>query len=241
MNFSKSLMHYDAYERHEAVKRFLGNGFKGSILDVGGLSGILQSFLPDARICTLNLDKSGDVIYDGTVFPFPNRAFDTVVSLDTLEHVPAPFRQRFVRECLRVAKHQAIIAAPYGSDAHIFYESRLDNLYKDVHGSYHPWLHEHVINGLPTKLEVMELQNQVKSDGFAVDLWYAGDFERQCRIFEQSLIITRGLGRFGRLGGLYHLLASLAIWHRVEFDDQPSNNANRFYLISQAVEDLDAV
>lgn len=48
MKFLNRLGHYDLFERHEAVKRFLGEYFQGLVLDVGGLSGLLKSYLTKA-------------------------------------------------------------------------------------------------------------------------------------------------------------------------------------------------
>lgn len=42
------------------------------------------------------------VFYDGTVFPFPDGAFDYVICSHVLEHVPDV--ERFVGECFRVAR-----------------------------------------------------------------------------------------------------------------------------------------
>jgi len=65
MRVLNKLMPYDSYERHKAVDLLLGSGFRGTVLDAGGLSGSLAPFLPGAEILALNLDESGDVVYGG--------------------------------------------------------------------------------------------------------------------------------------------------------------------------------
>jgi hypothetical protein len=79
----------------------------------------------------------------------------------------------------------------------------------------------------------------ILASGHPVFLRYAGNFEQQCQIFEQSLKLTSRLGRLGRLGDIYHLLASLAIWHSVIFHNQPSEKTNRFYLVVQMAKKLE--
>ncbi len=48
-----------------------------------------------------------DIVYNGERMPFEDNTFDTVISLDTLEHVKWP--RDFVRECVRVLKPQGYI------------------------------------------------------------------------------------------------------------------------------------
>lgn len=241
MRLLNKLMHYDSYERHASVGRLLGEDFQGLILDAGGLSGSLRRFLPKARIVALNLDESGDIIYDGTVFPFKTQTFDAVISLDTLEHIPESHRNHFISECLRVTNQHVIIAAPYGSEAHVAYELRLDELFKDVHGHYHPWLHEHVVNGLPKPEALSEFKEQLAASRFAAELHYAGDFERQCRAFEQSLILTRRFGGLAWFGNIYHLLVSLALWHKLSFSKQLYEKTNRFYLVGRSLQNTEKI
>jgi len=50
-----------------------------------------------------------DVYYDGKTLPFPDRSFDTVISVQVLEHTPHP--QQVVGEMARVAKKDGLVAA----------------------------------------------------------------------------------------------------------------------------------
>src|SRR5208283_4561055 len=79
---------------------------------------VLRRFL-DARRVQLhgcNLEKlAGDPCLPPgpfTPFPFPTESFAAVVSLDILERVSAEDRRAFISECLRVARHGCVFAAP---------------------------------------------------------------------------------------------------------------------------------
>jgi hypothetical protein len=223
---------YDSYERHRAVALLLGEGYCDWMLDVGGMRGVLARYLPAAKVVALNVDKAGDVHYEGRTIPFRRDAFHSVVSLDTVEHVPAELRDSFLDECIRVARRVVLIAAPLGTPGHSAYEARLDVLYREVHGSYNCWLHEHVLHGLPTGLDLGRWQRSFGERGFSVQLRYAGDYEWQCRNMERSLWLIRRLAALGKLAGLLNLLGSLAIWRHVVLSEHPHATTNRFYLFA---------
>jgi hypothetical protein len=229
------LVHYDSYERHKAVDILLGKASCNLILDVGGLAGSLANFVR-AQVIALNVDTSGDVEYGGKSLPFGSRTFDAVVSLDTLEHLPQEFRKRFVVECTRVARRFVLIAAPLGTSAHLAYEDRLDRLYYEVCGTFNRWLHEHVIYGLPTEVELIELKQSVSDQGFSVKMLYAGDYEWQCRNFERSLLLRQSCRPLRKLSGLFNLVISLAPWRKITFSENPYDVANRFYLLGQRIQ-----
>lgn len=223
----------DGYERHKAVELLLRTRSPNQILDAGGISGALARFMPEASVMALNIDSSGDVIYGGGAFPFPSASFDAVVSLDTLEHLHPKSRRAFVNECVRTAKEFVIIAAPYGSAGHAAYEVKLDDLYEQIYGLRHRWLHEHVVNGLPSEGDLGEYRQLMIGAGFAVHTLYAGNYAHQCRVFERSLRMSGRLGPARRIGDAYHLLASLALWYDIVFHKSPYAEANRFYLVAQ--------
>lgn len=162
---------------------------------------------------------------------FGAHTVDAVVSLDTLEHLPREFRKGFVEECTRIAKRFVLIAAPLGTPAHSAYEARLDRLYYEVHGAFNRWLHEHVTHGLPTEMEVIELKHLICDRGFSVKMLYAGDYEWQCRNLERSLLLGQSFSPLQKLGGLFNLVISLALWRKITFSENPYDVANRFYLL----------
>jgi hypothetical protein len=80
--------------------------------------------------------------------PFADGAFDTIVCLDVLEHIPGPDRDAFVAELARVAARRVIVACP-SSEC-----QTLDDHMAAMLGTggrpLPEWLAEHYACGLPT-------------------------------------------------------------------------------------------
>ena len=138
---------YDVYCRHKRMAELITG--KGTILDVGGSLKELRHFV-NHPITTVDV-IGGDVIYQGNDLPFKENSFDIVVSLDTIEHVPAENRPQFLSEALRVAKKQVIIAAPMGTLAHQQAEKDLAKLHPEDR-----YLQEHIKYGLPTLVDIKD-------------------------------------------------------------------------------------
>lgn len=211
------------------VSRLLAQSLEGqaSVLDVGGRVDLLRRFTRH-RMVSLNVDGTADLLYDGGAIPFAANAFDSVVSIDTLEHLSQVQRLPFLQECLRVARVCLIVAAPYGSKPHIAREKELDNLYRSVHGRSHVYLGEHVQYGLPTPTEL---------DRFVQDLEVvdakqvlAGDYRWQARQFELSIRASQREGWGGKLQNVVSSALGLALFHPVRLRQTPYPSANRFYL-----------
>lgn len=235
MSWRLRLLPYDLYERHAVVGRLLRRVFaeeqqKGCVLDVGGRTGLLQRFTP-YEVVSLNVDGTADLRYDGRTIPFAANAFDAVINIDTLEHMPKAERLPFLQECLRVARRALIVAAPFGSPAHIAREKELDRLYRAAHGRPHPYLHEHLQYGLPTAAEVDELA--AKLEAAAAQRFLAGDYEWQARHFEQALRARKNQGVGARLQSTFNHIAGLALFHPIRLRTRPYPAANRFYLLLQ--------
>ena len=167
------------------------------------------------------------------IFPFGDCSFDVVVSLDTLEHVPPNGRAHFMVECIRVARRTLLVAAPYGTAGHSAYEAKLDNLYRDVHGDYHRWLHEHVLNGLPCEADLAQYRQMLVAGGYSATAYYCGSYEWQCRNLDRSLTLHRRLGPLRKLSGFYDLATLAAPWPEPVFAEQPAPTTNRFYLLAR--------
>jgi uridine phosphorylase len=108
----------DTFERRHIVAQHLKRSGTRSVLDVGG-EGLLQRLLPAVKCLAVNVDGSGDARYDGSTLPFPAAAFEAVVSLDTIEHLPAARRQEFVDELFHVAQKNVVLSAPFGARTQI--------------------------------------------------------------------------------------------------------------------------
>ena len=151
--------------------------------------------------------------YDGDDLPFDDCSFDVVVSLDTLEHVPPGSRVHFMAECERVARRTLLVAAPYGTPGHSAYEAKLDDLYRDVYGDHHRWLHEHVLNGLPCEADLVQYRQLLAASRLYdkdLLLWQLRMAVPQPRAFPQSPPHPRPPAQTERILRPRHACRSLA-------------------------------
>jgi len=176
----------DVYERHWVVAKHLRERRVRSVLDVGG-EGLLKRFLRGAHCVSVNVDRTGDVQYDGSMLPFGEATFDAVVSLDALEHIPPQSRQHFVAELQRVARTEVALAVPFGSPGHTDIEARALEAYRAAHGRDHVYLREHVECGLPTLDELKTL-----FVGADAEFAFCGDCRAQAAKFMRRLERTQG-------------------------------------------------
>ena len=119
-----------------------------SVLDVGCGPGALGLLEPHRRFvgCDVAFERPRPpmvpVIGAGGALPFRDGAFDVVISLDTLEHVPAGARASFVADLARVGRRYLVIAAPCGRLAQ--WADRLLDRWYALRGFSTPgWLAEH--------------------------------------------------------------------------------------------------
>jgi hypothetical protein len=103
----------------------------------------------------------------GGALPFRDRSFDAVISLDTLEHVPAGERARFVADLARVGQRRLVLAMPCGPLARLT-ERLLDGWYALRGISTPAWLAEHFQERLPDRAEV---EAAVASLGYPYRVW----------------------------------------------------------------------
>lgn len=173
---------FDRYQRYAVAARAVDIWRAGSsglrVLEVGAnVHRDLEQFLDD-RVVYMDVasqGRDGDaerfVQGDGMACPFADRAFDVVVALDVLEHVPADRRPTFLAELMRLAKRGVVIAAPFASDAVSACEGAANDYYRDLHGADYPWLAEHQARGLPDLTETMD---QIRALGWQATAWGAG-------------------------------------------------------------------
>ena len=158
---------FDQFQRYELVRTLLesvrADGERLRILDVGGRTALLREFLPSDRVELVDVIPSeveGLVLGSGAELPFKDGSFDAVCAFDTLEHVPSPLRDDFVRECARVASRYVILAGPYDSPRVAEAEETLLDFLRARLDWEHQYLLEHRQNGLPSMPAALELLEQ---------------------------------------------------------------------------------
>lgn len=159
---------FDQYSRYrstaEIVSELCGSS-AASILDVGsGELGLLGQFLPAANITYVDplldsVDAEDDRHIGGDVFTskLNNKTFDYLVSVDTLEHVPADFRSEFLTRISELGTQGLVLAFPcsdagdaVGTDEHI------SRLYQEIFGREYSWLDEHFRYELPSLEQTLD-------------------------------------------------------------------------------------
>src|SRR5438094_3825451 len=125
------------------------------VLDVGGYPGILRRFLSAGAYDVSVLDVVPD---DGTIpgyrqgsgleLPYDNKSFDVVTSLDTLEHIPANHRDKFLSELSRSAHNAVVLINPVQSIEADLAEETLDDYIHWILDAQQEQLAEHRQFGL---------------------------------------------------------------------------------------------
>lgn len=124
-----------------------------SILDVGGFDGSLAMFLPEFPIDVIDPITTG-----GSGLSIPSEAYEVVVSIDALEHVPPPDRESFLKQVSTASSHKCFINFPAR------HTLKAQQLIYELTGN--PLVKEHVDWQLPDRDEVRELLEQ---NGFDVE------------------------------------------------------------------------
>ena len=116
---------------YDEVVALLEGARRALVLDVGGGIAALELAGGDAhlKVVTLDLDYEmlrrarakvpGSILVcaDGTRLPFPDDAFDAVVMVHALEHIPEHVRPALASEIKRVSRRGVVIHGPAGDPA----------------------------------------------------------------------------------------------------------------------------
>ena len=87
--------------------------------------------------------------------PFPDRAFDYVVCVDTLEHLDRGDRPRAIAELIRVAGSRVIISGPAGGFAQWGDASYAEHITR-LRRALPDWLRQHMEHGIPSLGDMLE-------------------------------------------------------------------------------------
>ena len=90
--------------------------------------------------------------------PFADATFDVVLCVEMLEHIPGPQREAVLSELLRVGRPggRAVITFPADAAAGRL-DRTLNDRYRRRHGADHPWVVEHIREGVPATEDVVAL------------------------------------------------------------------------------------
>ena len=144
----------DVALRYLPVVDRLSTGVTGSLLEVGSGNRGLAAYFPERvigvepRPTPAASPRLRPVAATGTALPFASRSFETVVSVDVLEHLPASERPRFIEELVRVASRRLVLVFPEGARA-AAHDQSLAERYRRLHGRLDQSLAEHLEYGLP--------------------------------------------------------------------------------------------
>lgn len=218
----KLAMPPDTWERHTIVAELVGPA--ATVLDVGGVAGELEMFMPGSSVTSLNVEGPADAHFDGDRFPFEDASFDAAVSLDVLEHIPREERQRHFTELRRVTRRTVVLCCPLGSPSHTQAERDVARWYRDTAGEPHRFLEEHIANGLPT---TGEIQGMASAAGLEPELLFHGDFREANRLFKLSTEAKANrtpvaIGRYAR--------ARLGARRDAAHEERESEHTNRIFL-----------
>lgn len=158
----QALTFFDQYSRYasaaEAIRANLGSD-GATVLDVGsGHARLLGGFLPGVQVTYLDplledaTDTDGEDVLPGTLdqLESSDRRWDWALAVDTLEHVPAAERSRFLDLMLSRVEHGVILSGPYDEDAAAHrVDDRVNEVYRSKTGSDYSCLEEHMSFGLP--------------------------------------------------------------------------------------------
>lgn len=130
----------------------------GRILDVGGSAGTLNEVLrqrfPEKNIIALDVEllhaRPNMVLGDGQRMPFRDRAFDSILAGETIEHIR--YYRQFLQECWRVLEDNGVLALS---------TPNVDSWFNRLTHSYHMPLHVSLFG-------VEELKRVLREEGFTV-------------------------------------------------------------------------
>ncbi len=136
---------------------------KNLILEIGSGAIGIAPYL-NREVVGADRDFSGkecsilkQVVADALNLPFADKSFDFVIASDVLEHIPQEKRKKAIKEWLRVAKNELIIAFPEGIEA----EKQDRELYEEFKkrkclDCAEKFFQDHLKYGLPKVEEVIK-------------------------------------------------------------------------------------
>jgi len=178
----------------ERIRRIAGEQ-RLRVLDFGGLSGSLANIIRfygltrHYEIHVVDIDREAIegvelrppltgklAIAPEPPLPYPDSAFDVVVSSDVFEHIPRELRSSWANELARVARLGQVHTVPCDSQDGRWESSVIDREFDTWHratiGEPERWTAEHIENGVPTIDELTSAFHPTAIHGLAnTRLW----------------------------------------------------------------------
>ncbi len=229
MSFMKYLHGLDSYERHKIVADVIKRSECNSqtILDVGGETRIttnrLEYFLPSKKIITANVIKKTGMQVSDVELPVDDNAFDAVVSIDTLEHIPPDDRERAIEEYYRIARKEIVLTGPIDNEYQRKSEIRLNEAYKRMFGRDHHYLIDHIKYGDP-KIEDLKRWCRDKNHSIA----YTSDNTVHEKHIEKAFSFCPNIKIFNKLYKLLYTAATIKDYRPIDYLSTPKLTTRRF-------------
>jgi SAM-dependent methyltransferase len=207
----------DGALRYAAIVDLLRDRFHPElrILEVGSGAGGITEFLQfpvhglDAAFDRTELNATPYLIRiagRAQAMPFDDGEFDAVIAAEVLEHIPADDREAALREMLRVLRPSGRLIVTFPADATAREcDTRLNEAYRDRYGTDHPWVIEHLREGVPATDETRALLERLAGSGATVSV--LRHLQRDAWLFQQLVYsarrwfaVTLPLGLHSRLG-----------------------------------------
>lgn len=200
--------------RYLPVARFLkAHVPDGSVLEVGSSSKGITPYVEHSIV-------GSDASFPGAIalalmpvvargrLPFRDRSFDTVISLDTLEHVPREFRQLFINEMFRIARRYVIVGFPEG-DAAERHDAAMEGYFVRQNAEAHEYFVEHREYKIPRQEDV---STYLKNAAGTTDREYDVHRTTNVNITLRSIFMRTVWNKSRLMQKLYTILTALSRW-----------------------------
>lgn len=173
-----TIMFFDQYQRYHTAAELIrkiqnrteNRPLSGlSCLEVGANEHRdLGKELPDLEIFYTDLHLPESMKEDDHCFTadatdlkeVADNSYDFCIAMDVFEHIPRGKRRSFITELYRVCKTAVIMSFPYNAPEVVQTEHEVNDMYRDLFGQDHPWLIEHIENGLPDREKTERVLNE---------------------------------------------------------------------------------
>jgi len=143
------------------------------VLDVGSGAIGVGMFMQECDVVSLDLHEKvkhafGERIRaSGTNLPFKNDCFDSVISVDFIEHINTNLRKDVANEMMRVGK-EVLVHCPVGTEGEKT-DKRINQTYRRIYGKNNVNTMEHLNNGIIYESDLRTLfpNSRIKYSGNA--------------------------------------------------------------------------